>query len=196
MDSTLCQLAVAKLPSSQKTIFGRVSSVSARYCIRLTSAAKKPLRIMPERISASVFSRPCSAGNQINQHQRGEAEEEGTPHHRYDVKTQQDRQRAAEGGAGGHADDMRVDQRVRGTRLVKSRRIAPAQPPANSAIATLGSLTDQTICPAMPLSRRARCASSRKTSARLSVVLPQAERGECDHAASPAVEPYRRSRAQ
>ena len=61
ISSTLCQLAVAKLPSSQKTMFGNVSSLSARYCIRLTSAAKKPLRMIPDRISPSVLSRPCRA---------------------------------------------------------------------------------------------------------------------------------------
>ena len=51
--SSFCGLLVAKLPISQKTMLGSLSSVSDRYCSRLTRAEKKPLMIMPVRISIS-----------------------------------------------------------------------------------------------------------------------------------------------
>ena len=92
-------------------MFGNVSSLSARYCIRLTSAAKKPLRMIPDRISPSVLSRPGGRrGRKSAPARRGRRK--GRGHHQQTADAQQDRQRAAEGGAGGHPDDVRIHQRV------------------------------------------------------------------------------------
>ena len=55
--SSFCRSAVAKLPSSQNTMLGSFSSVSARYCIRLTQAEKKPLRITPASTKERILRR-------------------------------------------------------------------------------------------------------------------------------------------
>ena len=129
-------------------MFGNVSSLSARYCIRLTSAAKKPLRMIPDRISPSVLSRPRGRrGRKSAPARRGRRK--GRGHHQQTADAQQDRQRAAEGGAGGHPDDVRIHQRVL-EHALQGGAAQPQRAPASRAITTRGRRTDQTICPITP----------------------------------------------
>ena len=105
-------VAVETLPSSQKTIAGSVVLGSAMIGHQGDQGREKG----PRHHTAEhdhQHRRPAAARGDQDQGREGhQAEHEGAGDQQEGAQAKQQRQGAAEGGARGHADDFRADQRI------------------------------------------------------------------------------------